>query len=98
MALNTGRSGQPVQNPGGRLGTGAPNSSAAWDLMSSILATVAEIGARSRPRGTAPSMKPAMPFTITSAWYSPPLGNGPLPTMVVLMSAFRSMALNACSR
>jgi len=66
-AVNTGRSGQPVQNPGGRLGTGAPSSSAAWDLVASILATAAEIGARSRPRGTAPSTKPAMPFSITSA-------------------------------
>ena len=32
IAENTGRSGQPTQNPGGRVGIGAPSSSAAFAL------------------------------------------------------------------
>ena len=30
IAANTGRSGQPTQKPGGRVGSGAPSSSAAF--------------------------------------------------------------------
>ena len=78
-ALNTGRSGQPVQKAGGRAGR-SPKPAAAlgrWPTMSRTLATIASV---SMPAGRTSARKAASPSSSTSAVYSPALGSGPLPS------------------
>ena len=98
MALNTGRSGQPVQNDGGRVGIGSPNSSVARVLLAISAASRVATTAASTPSGVVPAMKPPRPFSTTSEVYSPAIGSTSLPNTRVCRSALRSATLTACSR
>ena len=106
MAENTGRSGQPTQNPGGRLGTGAPSNSAARFLRSAVRCGAAS---RSVSRPAAPVVAKNFPRarSITSPVYSPAMGKTPVspggtpmasfPYSRVCTSARRRMACSASS-
>ncbi len=95
-ALNTGRSGQPVQKLGGRTGS-SPTALAAARLPASTRSTVAAIVSTATPLGRVSLKKAARPESRTSAVYSPTVGRQPLPSTGVWISARRRMTLICCS-
>ena len=95
-ALNTGRSGQPVQNPGGRPGTGAARISAARRLALSTVPTTRGSGASLCPSTSRRNV--STPRSMTSPVYSPAIGNGPLPWSSAFTSARRRRLPIASSR
>jgi hypothetical protein len=93
IAENTGRSGQPMQKPGGRGGTGIPSSSAARRLGAVSDSNTSCTLLASSPSGAASSTNLAMPVSTTSPVYSPAIGRTSLPwTRVALTSARRRIA------
>ena len=99
MAENTGRSGQPTQNPGGRAGTGAPRSSAALRFGAVRPSCACRMPAVSMPGGAASSTNFAMPASTVSPVYSPAIGRQSLPyTRVPFTSCRRRTARIASSR
>ena len=95
IAEKIGRSGQPVQKPGGRTGTSLASS-----LNVSSVSADGRLGARSQSEsisGAWPRRKAAMPSPSTLAVYSPAMGSGPLPTSFVSQPAFRRIFASACS-
>ena len=98
IAENTGRSGQPTQKPGGRVGTGAPSSSAARRLVAVSDSNIARVRLMSTSFGAAFSMKRATPVSTTSPVYSPAIGSTSLPwILTAFKSARRSAAWIASS-
>jgi hypothetical protein len=96
IAENTGRSGQPMQKPGGRAGSGAgrlfATSARRVRLPSSQACTEAVSKA-----GSTPFSQAARPAAITSTVYSPPMGSKSLPCSGVWMSRRRSRVAISCS-
>ena len=95
IAENTGRSGQPVQNVGGRGGSSPIAAAARGDARASAHARGDRLGIE--PGGLVSVKNAASPFSKTSDVYSPTFGNGPLPSTRVCMSARRSSTLIGCS-
>ncbi len=75
-ALNTGRSGQPVQNAGGRLGSGAWSSARPCPTCSVSAC---------RRRSASPPRKRARAASTTSGTYSPCAATTSLPWMRVVI-------------
>ena len=73
IALNTGRSGHPVQKFGGRGGM-SPSAAIAGALCASMLFARAMIASASTPIGRASARKDASPLISTSDTYSPARG------------------------
>ena len=96
MALNTGRSGQPVQKFGGRAGM-SPTAATAAALWASIRCARAPMSSASMPDGRVADRNAASPLMSGSEVYSPVRGRQSLPSTRVWMSARRSSALIACS-
>ena len=73
MALNTGRSGHPVQKLGGRGGM-SPSAAIAGALCADRLFARAMIASASMPVGLTSAMKEPSPLSSTSDTYSPARG------------------------
>ena len=97
IAAKIGRSGQPVQNDGGRPCTSLATSAAAL-LSRCFSGAVSGEGASAGNRsGRTFSMNFLMPSRTTPPVYSPAIGSTSLPCTRVWMSARRRMVLTACS-
>ena len=95
MAAKIGRSGQPMQKPGGRGGTVLASS-----LIFGSASTPERRAAAARCRaasGACRSRKLLTPLTTTCGVYSPAIGSTSLPEILVWMSRRRRMVLSACS-
>src|SRR5262245_30455304 len=92
MALNTGRSGQPVQKFGGRAGM-SPTAAIAPALCASMFFARAAIASASMRAGRVSTRNEARASSSTSDIYSPARGSIPLPSTRVAMSARRSPTL-----
>lgn len=97
MALNTGRSGQPVQKLGGRAGNSSPirdAPSARWATRSSANR---RISSASTPAGFTAAQNFANPSNSASVRYSPAMGRQSLPYSLVCKSALRRIRPICCS-
>ena len=97
MALNTGRSGQPVQKVGGRGGIGLPRYFVALVLRPTMYFTLATAPSRLVSGRPISSIHLETPVWTTSDVYWPAIGNGPLPCTFVWTSALRRMTLTSSS-
>ena len=95
IAEKIGRSGQPVQKPGGRAGTTAAR--ARTGSSSSTAAALARGGRSAATSGAAAVRKPRMPSSSTATVYSPAIGRTLLPIRRAGRSASRSIFARACS-